>query len=259
MRKRNKEKEREYKRRRYEEIFKPAYDAFIKLYPFDTTDLPDEVWLPVPDYADYHESNYGRTKSTKNGKVTIRKPLLHKDGYLYVDLCKDGTQKDFSVARLVATCFIPNPDLKPEVNHLHGRFNNFVDCLEWATSAENSKHAFAAGLNVAAQGTDVYNAAVKDEAKILYIRNNPDNLTIYQLAEMFNTTPTTISEIQLGKKYANCGGQIREPQKRRYLTDEEKAEIRRLYVKGSSEFGSYALARIFGCSQPYILKIVHAQ
>lgn len=258
MNQKQKEYFREYYARKYREEFKPAYDAFIKLYPFDLTDLPDERWLPVPYCADYQLSNYGRTKSTKNGIVKILKPCVGTNGYLSVNLSKDGKAKMHSVHALVATLFIPNPESEPEVNHLHGRFNNHVNSLEWATPAENIQHAVATGLNVAAQGCDDDNAKFKVEADILYIRDNPDGLTREQLAEMFNTTPQTIGKIQMGKRYVNCGGTIREPQKRR-LPPEERELVRKLYIKGSSEFGSYALAKLFNCDPRTIRRIVNGR
>ncbi|MBR0060331.1 MAG: HNH endonuclease, partial [Selenomonadaceae bacterium] len=85
-----------------------------------------------------------------------------------------------------AQAFIPNPDHKPEVNHLDGnKFNCYVGNLIWATSAENQQHAYDTGLNVAAQGTDRYGAKIKDENNIIYIRDNPDNLSRKELAEKF--------------------------------------------------------------------------
>lgn len=59
-------------------------------------------------------------------------------GYLSVEV----NGKSFSVHRLVAFAFIPNPLNKPQVNHIDGDIhNNSVDNLEWVTQSENSKHA----------------------------------------------------------------------------------------------------------------------
>lgn len=68
-------------------------------------------------------------------------------GYLRVELWKDGKGKKYSVHRLVAMAFIPNPKDLPQVNHLDGnKANNHYSNLEWATQSENQKHAYSNGL-----------------------------------------------------------------------------------------------------------------
>ena len=77
------------------------------------------------------------------------KPYHDKWGYLRIDLSNERGRHVFSVSRLVAMTFIPNPYNKPEVNHIDGnKENNLVDNLEWATRSENERHAFANGLNI---------------------------------------------------------------------------------------------------------------
>lgn len=74
------------------------------------------------------------------------RPSKDKDLYLQVSLSKAGVKKTTKIARLVAIHFIPNPENKPEVNHLKGKQNNYYKDLAWATGKENCQHAHATGL-----------------------------------------------------------------------------------------------------------------
>lgn len=75
-------------------------------------------------------------------------PVLQATGYLTVTLCRGGEQRPVGVHRLVAETFIPNPDNKPQVNHIDGcKTNNKASNLEWCTAKENSDHAWRLGLS----------------------------------------------------------------------------------------------------------------
>lgn len=95
----------------------------------------------------------GRYLVTDDGKVwsnlrnKFLKPGLDKDGYEIVCLHKNGVAYWFRLHRLIAKTFIPNPDGKPEINHIDGnKRNNSIDNLEWVTSSENKYHAFKHNL-----------------------------------------------------------------------------------------------------------------
>lgn len=70
----------------------------------------------------------------------IKPHLRGRDGLYYeaVTLTKDGVAKTYSVHRLVAEAFIPNPQNLPEVNHKdENPTNNRADNLEWCSRQYN--------------------------------------------------------------------------------------------------------------------------
>ena len=68
-------------------------------------------------------------------------------GYKQVFVCVKNKRHMRYVHRLVAECYIPNPNSLPEVNHLDGnKANNSVDNLEWCTRRDNAIHAIQTGL-----------------------------------------------------------------------------------------------------------------
>ena len=110
-----------------------------------------EEWRNIKDYDGlYQVSNLGMVKSLNFNKTGVEKILKigKKNGYAYVTLYKKGTTRTFRIHRLVATTFIPNPDNKPDVNHIDGnKDNNSAINLEWVTKSENQLHAWKIGLN----------------------------------------------------------------------------------------------------------------
>lgn len=214
----------------------------------------NEIWRVI--FVDYLVSNFGRVKSLKRGKEKILKPWLN-NGYLYVVLLIDGKRKTFKVHRLVATVFIPNPENKPQVNHINGdKTDNRVENLEWVTGKENMRHAVDTGLNVANRGEKHGRSKLTNE-QVKYIRENPDDLSGGELAEKFGVTQATISSIQTGKHFESAGGVVREARKHNYLTAEQKDEILRRYKAG--DVTQTELAKEFGHSTATIWKIIHGK
>ena len=99
-----------------------------------------EIWKDVKGYEGvYQVSNFGRVKRVTTGRIL--KGGKDKYGYLIVNLYKNSVGSIKTIHRLVAEAFIPNPENKPQVNHVdENKTNNSLDNLEWMTAKENTNH-----------------------------------------------------------------------------------------------------------------------
>lgn len=100
----------------------------------------EEIWKDIEGYEGlYQVSNLGRVKGLertiirKNGKpLTIKeqilKPFLDSRGYYFVSLAKNKQPKYYRIHRLIAEAFIPNPNNKPEIDHIN---TNKTDNTVW--------------------------------------------------------------------------------------------------------------------------------
>lgn len=105
-----------------------------------------ETWRDVRDNPKYRVSSHGRVKNAHSGKILS--PGHHRQGYSLVWLTGVDGVHGKAVHRLVAEAFIPNPDRKPQVNHINGdKADNHVENLEWVTGSENTLHSYRTGLN----------------------------------------------------------------------------------------------------------------
>lgn len=103
----------------------------------------EEVWKDINGYEGlYQVSNCGRVRSLKYGKQRLLKQAISKDGYLYVVLYKDRTNKHHYVHRLVATEFCLGANEFRDINHLDkDRANNYYKNLEWCSHQHNTRYS----------------------------------------------------------------------------------------------------------------------
>lgn len=84
-------------------------------------------------FEDYRISKTGRIWSKKTEKFL---KLRVTNGYV----CMQNNNKYYSLNRLMAQTFVPNPEDKPYVNHIdENKLNNNVENLEWVTQKENTE------------------------------------------------------------------------------------------------------------------------
>ena len=121
-----------------------------------------------------YEDNY---EIEDNGTIISLKtnnPLftsLDYKGYKRVMLWKNNKGKLFRLHRLIALHFIPNPENKPQVNHIDGnKLNNCASNLEWTSNLENMRHAWNIGLK--------NNNAMKH--KVIQYDNNENIIAEYE-------------------------------------------------------------------------------
>ena len=87
----------------------------------------------------YAITSCGKVWSYRN--ECFLKPYLNKKGYMRVCLRKDGEKKMYSLHRLVAEAYIPNPDNLPQVNHKdENKANNCLQNLEWCDCKYNNNY-----------------------------------------------------------------------------------------------------------------------
>lgn len=163
------------------------------------SEYDEERWVPVNLYEENYEvSSYGKIRNLKTGKIL--KPT--KSGNYYT-VSLNG--KTFTVHFLIASHFCGKQEIGRVVNHKDfDTSNNYYKNLEWITQTENIAHnkkflKHAHGERQAdSKLTDDDVVLIK---KLLKLGEEKQ----YKIAELFEVSTTTISDIKLGKKWSHVG------------------------------------------------------
>lgn len=174
-----------------------------------------EIWKDVPNYVGiYQVSNIGNVKSldhyikSKNGKCLKKGRILQKfktkKGYLQTSLSKDTKRLNTGIHRVVALAFIPNPENKPQVNHINGiKTDNRVENLEWCTNKENQIHAVKNKLSKHNLAEKHHNSKLTNEDVIKVRQLHSIGFKNHELAKDYNISRTAMSNILRKKTYFN--------------------------------------------------------
>lgn len=100
-----------------------------------------ELWSDIPGYdGAYRVSNHGRVMSLKK-TPRILKQDIKRNGYITVCLWKNNQKRNWLVHRLVATCFLENPEGYSDINHIdENKMNNRAENLEWCSHLYNMNY-----------------------------------------------------------------------------------------------------------------------
>lgn len=149
----------------------------------------DSNYLVYRDGRIYSENFGGKFKNFHDNGI----------GYMYVGISmgEDGSRKKkkLYVHRMVAECFVPNPNGYNEVNHINGIKNdNRAENLEWVTEKQNAYHAVKMGLMKS--GSKCFNSSLL-----------PDQVYIVRLMGKYGFQPIEIERL-LGVSAAVAGSVI---------------------------------------------------
>lgn len=109
----------------------------------------EEIWKPIKGYEGLFEiSNKGRVKSLEKyvsqGTFLRHVPehilsvYINAYGYPCISLRKKGKKQNKLIHRLLMEAFVPNPENKPDVDHLNGDKMDFrLENLKWVSPKEN--------------------------------------------------------------------------------------------------------------------------
>lgn len=148
--------------------------------------MPKTIRRGVEFQSGYTVTDEGEVYSTKKGYCKKLQPFYRKE-YPHITTVPGRITR--SIHRLVASFFVPNPDKKPDVNHIDGNPDNpHYSNLEWVTHKENCR-----------KGKGTVLTAEEVEA----IKNYPK---IYgsgkYLANKYGVSYNHISDIRRGKKWS---------------------------------------------------------
>lgn len=171
-------------------------------------------WKDIKGYEGYYiisidgriKSLDRKIKSRDEMEILIKGSEMKsstRSGYLRVALSKNGKSKHFTLSRLVAEHFVPNPEKKKYVNHIDGdKSNNHASNLEWCTHSENTIHAYENGL-MDRRGENSRSPLTEDLVLEIRATKNIGCFSDREIAEGYDVGRKTINNIVNRKTWSH--------------------------------------------------------
>ena len=161
---------------------------------------------------DKYEYFFNKYDITKEGIIINKqskkqsKGCINNRGYRMFTCRYKNKHFRYSIHRLLAIKYIPNPNNYPIVNHIDGnKLNISLDNLEWCSYSHNTKEAVRLGLMN-------YNNSHGPCKKIIQINKDTKEIikiynSIIEASKELKISRSSISKCCKGK-YKTCGGYI---------------------------------------------------
>lgn len=169
-----------------------------------------EIWKEVQGFENrYLVSNNGKVYSLLANRIL--KTCISNRGYELVCLRNEvGKRKQYTVHRIVANAFVPNPNDYPIVNHIdENKLNNNVNNLEWCDYSYNNNYN-----HIREQSTNTY---IERHGKTFFVYDKELNYigcfnNIHQFGRIYNIKinnfSTTLRKNQIKPFYYSTHGFI---------------------------------------------------
>lgn len=169
-------------------------------------DADNPIWVPIEGYEGLYWVSYlGKIKSRRG----VKKLRISADGYVRVNLYKEGSYKPYYVHRLVGKAFLDNPDNLPEIHHKdEDKWNNHAYNLEWCTSSQNSKYS-----SYKTTGSKCGTSKLNEESVLKIKELILNGQTQTEIAKLFDVTNHAIHRIQHGYNWSWLTGFGKEAQR----------------------------------------------
>ena len=204
--------------------------------------------------TEYFVTYEGDVYSYKHSGCHKMIPTKSANGYIKIKICVGGRIYNRNIHRIVAETFIPNPENKPEVNHIDGnKHNNAVSNLEWTTRKENADHAYTHGLF--GKGEELARSSISD-AKCREICGllQDTSLSYNEISQAVHVSKRIVSSIAKRQSWKHISDEY-DFSKRKFISFIDEDTVHRICKLLEKKYDVDAISALIGCKQHIVKDI----